>query len=511
MSAPEQAAGRAEFAVDIENVCFSYASDPGVRALDGVTLRVPWGQCIVLTGSSGCGKTTVTRLVNGLIPAAYGGVLEGGVGIAGTSLTDWSADKLCRRVGSVFQNPRSQFFNLDTTSEVAFGCENLGLRRDDIRRRVDEAFRMLGIGHLKDRDIFALSGGQRQMVAIASACAMEPDILVFDEPTASLDVASMRLLARTIARLKALGKTVIVAEHRLWWLAEVADRVVVMREGRIDLDCDASSFSRLDAGELARLGLRAWNIEQTGLPPAFLGGDAGGVGLEVENLRASYRTGPEVLKGVEASVERGAIVALVGRNGGGKTTFARCLVGLHRESAGTVRFGATVPKRRARPEHAFLVMQEPGYQLFASSVRGELESALGQGGSKREPGEIDDTVDGALERFGLAHLADRHPLSLSGGQRQRLAIAAGTSQGAELLVLDEPTSGLDCENMKRVARELRLACESGTCAIVITHDFEFIETACQSVLHLSDGVIGETFPVDTSTLPRIRSILGFGG
>ena len=218
---------QADAALSFDRAGFTYA---GARepALADVSLSVPAGQCVVLTGGSGCGKTTLTRLANGLIPVSYDGELAGSVRIAGKDAGSWEMDALCRRVGSVFQNPRSQFFNLDTTSEVAFGCENLGLSRAEMHRRVDGAFALLGIEHLRDRDIRALSGGQRQMVAIASVCAMGPDVFVLDEPTASLDVGAMLQLAEAVARLKAAGKTVLVAEHRLWWLAGIADRVVAV-------------------------------------------------------------------------------------------------------------------------------------------------------------------------------------------------------------------------------------------------------------------------------------------
>ena len=250
---------QADAALSFDRAGFTYA---GARepALADVSLSVPAGQCVVLTGGSGCGKTTLTRLANGLIPVSYDGELAGSVRIAGKDAGSWEMDALCRRVGSVFQNPRSQFFNLDTTSEVAFGCENLGLSRAEMHRRVDGAFALLGIEHLRDRDIRALSGGQRQMVAIASVCAMGPDVFVLDEPTASLDVGAMLQLAEAVARLKAAGKTVLVAEHRLWWLAGIADRVVVMRGGRVVRDADAAAFARIGEDERARLGLRAWDL-----------------------------------------------------------------------------------------------------------------------------------------------------------------------------------------------------------------------------------------------------------
>ena len=241
---------QADAALSFDRAGFTYA---GARepALADVSLSVPAGQCVVLTGGSGCGKTTLTRLANGLIPVSYDGELAGSVRIAGKDAGSWEMDALCRRVGSVFQNPRSQFFNLDTTSEVAFGCENLGLARRDAPAR-GRRLRFCWASSTCATATSARSGGQRQMVAIASVCAMGPDVFVLDEPTASLDVGAMLQLAEAVARLKAAGKTVLVAEHRLWWLAGIADRVVVMRGGRVVRDADAAAFARIGEDERAR-------------------------------------------------------------------------------------------------------------------------------------------------------------------------------------------------------------------------------------------------------------------
>ena len=345
---------------------------------------------------------------------------------------------------------------------------------------MDGAFALLGIEHLRDRDIRALSGGQRQMVAIASVCAMGPDVFVLDEPTASLDVGAMLQLAEAVARLKAAGKTVLVAEHRLWWLAGIADRVVVMRGGR------GSAASGARAADEA---------------PA----------LDAAGLEAGYGRDAPVLRGAGLRLDAGTVTALVGRNGAGKTTLSRCLVGLHRERAGSVRFRGEEPRRRDRPEHAYLVMQETGYQLFSDTVRGELLGALTHGGLRPAPDGADGQADRALARFGLEDIAERHPLSLSGGQRQRLAIAVGILQGARVLVLDEPTSGLDFGTMGRVADEVRRARDAGACIVVVTHDYEFVCAACDQVAVLEDGVVSDVLPVRGEALGRIRRAIGIDG
>ncbi|MEI3309625.1 MAG: ATP-binding cassette domain-containing protein [Eggerthella lenta] len=341
---------------------------------------------------------------------------------------------------------------------------------------------------------------------------------MLDEPTASLDVGAMLQLAEAVARLKAAGKTVLVAEHRLWWLAGIADRVVVMRGGRVVRDADAAAFARIGEDERARLGLRAWDLAR--VSPARRGDGSAASGaraadeapaLDAAGLEAGYGRDAPVLRGAGLRLDAGTVTALVGRNGAGKTTLSRCLVGLHRERAGSVRFRGEEPRRRDRPEHAYLVMQETGYQLFSDTVRGELLGALTHGGLRPAPDGADGQADRALARFGLEDIAERHPLSLSGGQRQRLAIAVGILQGARVLVLDEPTSGLDFGTMGRVADEVRRARDAGACIVVVTHDYEFVCAACDQVAVLEDGVVSDVLPVRGEALGRIRRAIGIDG
>lgn len=512
MSAASPSAAAA--AIALEGVSYTY---PGAErpVLRGVSLEIPRGQCVVVTGASGCGKTTLTRLVNGLVPHVYAGEVTGRVMVEGTDVAAWTPDELGVRVGSVFQNPRSQFVNLDVASEIAFGCENLGLPRDEIVTRVHKTARALEIRDLLDRGIEELSGGQKQAVAIASAFAMEPAVFVLDEPTASLDVPSMKRLAEVVAALKAAGKTVVVSEHRLWWLAEVADRVVLMEDGAIVGDWAAADFAALPPAHRAAAGVRAWTVPEmegegrsaagtadasasaAATSPAPVDASSSEASrLQATALTVAFRRRPPVLHGLDLSLEPGRVLGIVGRNGAGKTTLLRCLAGLTRERAGTVAVDGTPVAARRRPGLVHLVMQEPGYQLFADSARAELHR------------ESDEAADAVLAAFGLAACAERHPLALSGGERQRLAVAAGLAQGARVLVLDEPTSGLDRANMERVAKVLRQTAADGVAVALVTHDYEFLCAVCDEAAEVEGGRIQARYPLDGAGLARVRACFG---
>ena len=516
MRGDEALAEMAGAAVQLEGVSYTYpgAAEPTLRS---VSLEVPAGQCVVVTGPSGCGKTTLSRLVNGLVPHVYAGEVTGRVLVDGTEVAAWTPDELGARVGSVFQNPRSQFVNLDVASEIAFGCENLGLPRAEIVERVEEAAAALGIRPLLDRSIEELSGGQKQAVILASALAMRPAVFVLDEPTASLDTASMMRLAEVVATLKAQGKTVIVSEHRLWWLHGVADRMVLMEEGTVAGDWDAASYGALPRAERAALGMRAWTVAEMeeemaaraavaptasaeGSPaPATEAATAEGLtaeGLTAQSLTVAFRRNPPVLEGLSLAVAPGRVLGIVGRNGAGKTTLLRCLSGLTRERAGSVALDGRALAARERPGTVHLVMQEPGYQLFADSARAEL----------RLP---DAEADELLAAFGLAACAERHPLSLSGGERQRLAIAAGIARGARALVLDEPTSGLDRANMERVAAALRRVAAAGVAVALVTHDYEFLCAVCDEVAEVESGRVSARYDLDPAHAARVRTRFGF--
>lgn len=493
--------------IQIKNASFTY---PGAdtSSLDNISLSIPKGECVVITGPSGCGKTTLTRLINGLIPHVYEGKLLGTILISNRDIATWDAGELGTTVGSVFQNPRSQFVNIDVTSEIAFGCENLGLPREEIVERVRSCAHILGIEHLLGRRVENLSGGQKQLIIIASALAMDPDIFVLDEPTASLDVEAMRNLARALKILRAQGKTIVVSEHRLWWLNGVADRVIRMRNGKIAGNWPASEYQTIPWKERREAGERAWSIGEItiGLADEIDGtssmldqkNESAHV-LLAENLKVAYKRTKPILDNANLHLNGGAVLGLLGKNGAGKTTLLRTLSGLMREKAGNVVLDRTSLPCRNRLGEIHLVMQEPGYQLFADSVFTEAEQAAGDAKIAEE----------LLDKFELMSLKDRHPLSLSGGERQRLSIAAGILQGSRAIVLDEPTSGLDRENMVKVAQAIHDFARKGHVVCIVTHDFEFLCSACNLIAELDNGKISHPYRLDEEGLGQAKKLFGF--
>jgi energy-coupling factor transport system ATP-binding protein len=398
----------------------------------------------------------------------------------------------------VFQNPRSQFFNLDTTGEIAFGCENLGLPAAEIREHVQAAARELDIEHLLDRDIFALSGGEKQKIAIASAYALGPDIFVFDEPSSNLDHVACLELAALMKRLKAQGKTLLIAEHRLYYLAGLFDRAVYLKSGEIRCGWQQEEFLALSNKERTDLGLRAVRLDS--LAPENTARTSSAPAFTVSGLAAGYRRGKPVLDRIHFTAAPGEIIGIVGKNGQGKSTLARVLCGLHKEWSGTVVLnGKPLMKPKDRAGLCYLVMQESGYQLFTDSVENELRLS-----KSRKERPSDEKVTAILQSLSLSALRERHPMSLSGGEKQRTAIGTAMAHNAAVLIFDEPTSGLDFGNMRRVVDVLKRLSENGKIVFIITHDFELLARVCTRVLILDCGKITSDSSLHAENLSKVK-------
>ena len=455
--------------IELKDVSFRYDGSDGDN-LSGISLKIKSGECVVLTGKSGCGKTTITRLINGLIPSFYQGILSGSVALGGKYITGWEPHMLSQMVGSVFQNPRTQFFCTDTDSELVFGMENCGVGYEEMHRRYDSAVNSLRLESLCDRDIFALSGGEKQRIAFGSVYALSPDIYVLDEPSANLDYAMVEQLKNTLITLKNLGKTILIAEHRLYYLKDIADRIILMKDGSIASEWNNEELLAMPPCNIAKLGLRS--LEECNPVISINTTQCVRPILEIENLSAAYKETGTVFENLSLSACEGEIVGIVGDNGFGKSTLARTICGLHREKAGKILFDGKEVKSKNRCTAAYLVMQDPNYQLFCESVESELKfSTKGTEQNETDISELLLTLD-------LAAFTDSHPLALSGGQKQRICIAVAALSKAKILIFDEPTSGLDYENMQSVAHIMKALAAKGKTILVITHDREFIQVAC---------------------------------
>lgn len=440
--------------IELKQVCFTYANgaDGGLKDID---LTVKSGECILLCGRSGCGKTTITRLINGLIPGFFSGELEGDVTINNESILGVPMYKISSHVGSVFQNPRTQFFNVDTDSEIAFGIENEAVPPEELNQRLENVTDVLHINSLRERNIFELSGGEKQKIAFASVYAMNPDIYLLDEPSSNLDMSAIGELKEHLRLIKAQGKTILIAEHRLYYLMDIADRIIYLDQGHITDEFVPAVFRTLPESKLEQISMKA---------------------------------------------AQGEVIAVVGHNGAGKTTFSRSLCGLHKDYTGDFYWKGIPINNKARLKLSYMVMQDVNYELFAESVRAECSFGI-----RNPPAKLlEDTID----LLGLMPYQNRHPNTLSGGQKQRVAVAVSMICGKELLIFDEPTSGLDYDSMEQVAGLIRSLASNGKIIFVVTHDYEFVCRSCSRILHFDNGTLEEDLLLSEQNEKKIHTIFG---
>lgn len=468
----------------MDNVSFSYGSDKNLR---DINLNVKKGEVVLLCGESGCGKTTVTRFLNGLIPNFFDGEREGNVYLNSEKISEMPIYEISKHIGSVFQNPKTQFFNVDTTSEIVFGCENLSVDVDEIRKRLDLVVDDFKINHLLDKSIFKLSGGEKQKIACASVSAVNPDILILDEPSSNLDSQSSWDLESIIRNWKNQGKTVIIAEHKLFFLSDVVDRVLFLKKGQITNEWSLEEFKQANHRDL---GLRQLNLENIACKRKEYYSSKNEF-LELKKFKFSYGK-TQILDIDDVKIPKNEIIAIIGKNGAGKSTFANCLCGLKRSCNGELISNRKALKRKDRLKKTYMVMQDVNHQLFTESVLDEVLLSMDEDDIER--------AEEILTNLNLIHLKDAHPMALSGGEKQRVAIASAIASGKELLIFDEPTSGLDLKNMMKVSDNLKYLQSIGITSFIITHDYELIMEVCSHILHFEDGKIIENYKINEEKL-----------
>lgn len=471
--------------IELKDVVWSYQGGDTV-VLDGVDLHIRRGETVVLCGPSGSGKSTALRLMNGLIPHFHEGSLDGAVLVDGEPITDLA--QIGRRTGTVLQHPRRQFFTDAVDTELAFALENFGTPPPRIRERVASVIADFGLAEFAGSRLRELSGGQQQRVACAAAMTHEPPVLLLDEPTANLSAQGIADLTAILRHLKQRGATLVIAEHRLHYLREVADRIVVLQHGRIEKEWASTEFAGLTEAMMRAEGLRGLREPErvtlasasahgpsiaTGAtePRAIAVSDSIANDVVLHNIRCTFR-GHCVLDIAEARLPAGVITAVTGPNGAGKSTLARIIAGLQRHSGRVLRHGRALSRAQRQRESA-LVMQDVQRQLFTDSVTAELRL-----GAVAEPG---GTV---LAELGLDGLDDRHPLSLSGGQQQRLVVATARLSGRRIVVFDEPSSGIDRRHLRSMTRTMREIAADGAVVVLISHDADLLALAADQELRL---------------------------
>ena len=485
----------------LQGVTYTYPGAPG-PALEDAALDLEPGAFALVAGPSASGKSTLLRVFNGLVPQFHGGTISGSARVAGLDPFATPARRMALAVGMVFQEPEAQAVAETVQDEIVFGMEQQAVPPAEMRRRLERVLAELGIGHLRSRRLATLSGGERQRVAIAAVLALEPQLLVLDEPTSQLDGDGADAVLAAVEGLHRRGDlAIILAEHRLERLLHRVDAVVAVEEGRVACAPPGEAAQTLrsvpPAVELARrLGADPLPLTVDGVRAALAGRlpaagprvhpSPGEELLRAEGLTVAY--GPvEALRGVSLSLREGELVALVGPNGSGKTTLFRALTGLVEPARGGVRFGrAPAPRSpRERTRHAGLVPQDPALALYQEQVAAEIAETLRHRGLPRGRAE----VEAAACAWGIAGLLGRDPRDLSVGQQQRVAIAAMLAHGPRTWLMDEPTRGMDGPAKAWLAARLRDHAAAGGAAIVATHDIEAAALFATRVVGLRAGEV----------------------
>jgi energy-coupling factor transporter ATP-binding protein EcfA2 len=506
--------------LEVDGVRFAYRGHSAL-ALDGIDLTVSSGELVVILGPSGAGKSTLCLCLNGLIPHVVRGELEGTVRVFGEDTTEHKVSELAGQVGLVFQDFEAQLFSTSVELEVAFGPENLAVPGEEIRTRVDEALRTVGLAGLERREPATLSGGQKQRLAIASVLALKPKVLVMDEPTTDLDPAGKESVFEVARRLRGQGATLVIVEHDTEEAAK-ADRVLVLVAGRIIAEGPPEDVLHrsewLEERGVQPLGAVRL-LDHLGGEPAFTDEEAalllrrfrfqvpepyweslqrraaareeayGETILQTQDLEHRYPNGVRALSGVTLKIRRGEFLALAGQNGSGKTTLVKHLNGLLEPTAGEVRVeGVPTPGQGVQRlgRTVGYVFQNPDHQIFAETVFDEV--AFGPRNHGVAPRDVEERVGEALAAVGLSGREEEDPFALTKGERQRVAVASILSTRPKVIVLDEPTTGLDYREQRQMMELVRrLNEEEGHTIICVTHSMWVVAEYAHRMVVMQDG------------------------
>jgi len=490
--------------IEATELSFSYDED---HVIDSLDLAIETGECVLICGPSGCGKTTLATCLSGIIPNLNRqGEMDGEVELDGTRTTDISKIELARKVDAVFEDPETQIIGLSVEEDVAFGCENLAMDEERIRRNVEDMLEQLGLTGYRDQDPRHLSGGEKQRLAIAAAIAKDPDLLMMDEPVSQLDPEGSEVVLDMIRRQKKRGKTILLLERKLDRAMRIADRVIALDEGTIVADTTPEQFLR-DDQLMEELGM--WFPENHSVDryAPTSGTDESEYNLKAEDLWFSYISDGDTetdtdwaLQEVSLEIPMGKVVGLVGHNGSGKTTLSKHLNRLYTPNHGKIWFRGEEITDKTTAEIADkvgYVFQNPDSQIFTTTVRKEVE----YGPNNLGYSDVDDRVERALAQVNFDHLIDERTSKLSRGQKQRVAIASMLSLEPEVLILDEPSSGIDYRMFWEIMSEIVgnfLTPERSL--VIISHDSNVVRQWADQVVEMKDG--RKVRQVSSSEIPK---------
>jgi energy-coupling factor transport system ATP-binding protein len=497
----------------IENLSFKYRTRPEL-ALEDISFELKQGELLLIAGSSGCGKTTLARCINGLIPRSYRGERKGKALLYGRDVAEMQIAEMAQMVGTLLQDPERQIVASNVFNEIAFGPENLGMPREEIVARVDKVMKRLNLEYLLERETFNLSGGEKQKVALAGVLTMNPSILLLDEPLASLDPASAHEALQVFRSLADEGKTVILVEHRVEDALETnPDRLLYMKDGRIKYlgpihDLPPEIDHRQVKLPAAWVVQRVKAMETPPVPtPKPQAAEIGEPMVVFEDVHFRYDDEyPWILQNVNLTIHRGDLIALLGPNGAGKSTLVKHAIGLLKPTRGRVLVEGQDTRKMSVAQIARIlgyVFQSPTHMLYAPTVREELE--FGPKNLDFEPVAMDKSVSESISTVNLKGLEEYPPLGLSFGQQKRTTIAAVLAMRSKILIMDEPTAGQDFANYTRFMEALcspsngahSILSANFDSTLFITHDLDLAVTYANRILLFGDKhIIADGLPED---------------